>query len=269
MTLEQKATAEKRRVSKPVWAGVLLLVAGWMFVLGLLVGRGTAPVPVDAFELSDALAKLKAAMMNKEQTKAAAVKEDDTAAEPELEFYRALKEPQTQIPKQLSQVPSQSAKAAATPKLPLADKKVPSEARAAVKEGIERPAEPAAATVIAKKEGPATETKPKSGELPPASGAKPASPAAMPSPSAQAANDRYTIQVAAVKDAPSADELVSQLKGKSFPAYQIRLETPGQGIWYRVRVGAFKDRPTAEAMRTKLMKAKFQAMVVATPAGSP
>ena len=61
-----KATASKRRIA---WGRYLLVffVAAWMFVLGVLVGRGTAPVHFDTQALQEELAALRDAMMKKER----------------------------------------------------------------------------------------------------------------------------------------------------------------------------------------------------------
>jgi purine-cytosine permease-like protein len=48
-----------------MWTTVGFLVSLWMFVLGLLVGRGTAPVRFDIHKLQKELAGLKKATMDK------------------------------------------------------------------------------------------------------------------------------------------------------------------------------------------------------------
>ena len=92
-----KATESKHRIA---WGLYLLVffVAAWMFVLGVLVGRGTAPVHFDTRALQKELAALRDAMIRKErQAVEKAVRgEDDKAS---LEFYEALKtdEPDTRV----------------------------------------------------------------------------------------------------------------------------------------------------------------------------
>lgn len=84
------------RKGKLVWIGLMVFIAGWMFVLGILVGRGTAPVNLDTGKLEKELAELKAAMMKKEQAKIDAQTSDKGAANPQLGFYEALKKPQNE-----------------------------------------------------------------------------------------------------------------------------------------------------------------------------
>ena len=84
-----KATASKRRIA---WGRYLLVffVAAWMFVLGVLVGRGTAPVHFDTQALQEELAALRDAMMKKEREAVEkAIRGEDEKAP--LEFYEALK----------------------------------------------------------------------------------------------------------------------------------------------------------------------------------
>ena len=78
----------KRRL---IWGGVALFVAGWMFVLGIMVGRGTAPVKLEANKLEKELTDLKAAVMQKQKAKINAQTSGQGNAKPQLGFYEALK----------------------------------------------------------------------------------------------------------------------------------------------------------------------------------
>ncbi len=295
VTSEHKATPLLKRKGKWLWALATLFVAGWMFVLGLMIGRGTAPIPVDAFELSDELARLKDALIQKEQAKVAVGQPLDTEQNKNIDlgFFEELKKGQTQIPKQLGQMPAQPPRTPAPAKAPATAKTADGQSRPAEKtadaqsvpaektaDGQSRPAVPRteerkaappktpAKTVVAADSAKSRVVAP---EPPAPSVSSPVAPVASAAPVKAAPavggskNGRYTIQVAAVKDASSADKIVTTLRGKNFPAYQLRGETPGQGVWYRVRVGAFSDRASAEAMRTKLGQEKIQGIVVATP----
>lgn len=73
------------------WACAFFFVAGWMFVLGVFVGRDTAPVQFDIKNLEKELAALKEAFIKREQ------KEIKSASgslnqKPVLDFYEALKD---------------------------------------------------------------------------------------------------------------------------------------------------------------------------------
>lgn len=77
------------------------LVCLWMFVLGLLVGRGTAPVRFDVERLQDKLADLKAATVD-ETTEHYRVAFQELDQEMDLGFHEALKVEETEIPATMS-----------------------------------------------------------------------------------------------------------------------------------------------------------------------
>jgi len=73
-----------------LWMCLLFLVCGWMFVLGVLVGRGTAPVNFDIQAIQKELTALKESMLHKEKDAIKLQLEKDSTRG-ELEFYEALK----------------------------------------------------------------------------------------------------------------------------------------------------------------------------------
>jgi cell division septation protein DedD len=210
-----------------VWIGLLLFVAAWMFVLGILVGRGMAPVNLDAGKLEQELAALKAKMLRQEQSRGQARASGQEGAKSELGFYEALKDPKGQKRYKTMPVPK-------PPDKPRTMEHAPA-----------RPSTPVA----------------QPSELKPKPVVRPA-PEPQPAPKTSKPSGKYTVQVSAVKDAQRAARLVAELRKKGFRAYQIRTEVPGNGVWYRVRVGAFSDRASADKMAGKLKVAKYGAMVV-------
>ncbi len=74
-----------------IWSGIIVFVSTWMFVLGILVGRGTAPVHFDIEKLQNELTALKEAVLKKER-KRFSVQPDAFDKGQELGFYEALKE---------------------------------------------------------------------------------------------------------------------------------------------------------------------------------
>ena len=74
-----------------IWSGIIVFVSAWMFVLGILVGRGTAPVHFDMQKLQNELVALKEAVLKKER-KRYSVQHDTFGKGQELGFYEALKE---------------------------------------------------------------------------------------------------------------------------------------------------------------------------------
>ncbi len=236
MARKQKSKSAIPRKTLLIWGGVTLLVAGWMFVLGILVGRGTAPVNLEVGKLEKELADLKAAMTRKEHAKINAQTSGKGSGKPQLGFYEALKDPKQNKPHK----DKPSAKRVA--------KQPPKPAR--TEKGVQ------AKPVQAKKAPPKPSARPDK---------KPAARSVASDPgNVRKGKGRYTIQVAAVKETGNAERLVAQLRSKGYPAYQVRVEVPGKGAWHRVRVGAFENRAAADRMLAKLKAGRHSGMVVST-----
>lgn len=97
-TAEKEANLKNRKkyliqlTGKGFFLGLclLFLVSGWMFVLGILVGRGTAPVNFDIQALQKELLALKESMV-KQEKRAMETDSAKTGAKSSFEFYEALK----------------------------------------------------------------------------------------------------------------------------------------------------------------------------------
>ncbi len=66
----------------------MLFISMWMFVLGILVGRGTAPVPFDIHKLQKELKHLKETTLKKEEIRFNILSDADKK---NFEFHDALK----------------------------------------------------------------------------------------------------------------------------------------------------------------------------------
>jgi len=75
-------------------------------------------------------------------------------------------------------------------------------------------------------------------------------------------NNKFTIQIASLKDSGIADKLVGRLKKGGYPAYRSIGKIPGKGIWYRVRVGYFNSRSEADPTLNRLKKEKIEAIII-------
>ena len=62
---KKKVTPNSRFKGWAVKYGLLIFVSAWMFVLGVLVGRGTAPVKFKTNDLSEELLTLKEAEIDR------------------------------------------------------------------------------------------------------------------------------------------------------------------------------------------------------------
>jgi DedD protein len=223
------------------WLVVIFFICAWMFAIGVLVGRGTAPVKFDIAELQRKLAAAGANRKEADQehpVMAPEIAKDKT----ELEFYEALKENRedTEIP-QITPAPAISAKID-----PPSEKKPPKPPKKSTKKMTQLPP---------KTEGPAATSKDTPADT------SPPEPAADKSSNETAEKD-YTIQVASVKAAGDADKLVAELKKKGFSAYRAIGKVPGKGIWYRVRVGDYQSRADASKTLAQLKKAGLKPILV-------
>jgi len=223
------------------WLVAIFFVCAWMFVVGVLVGRGTSPLKIDISELQKKLQIARDELLQQERQQAlekSAPAEDN----PELDFYEALKKngdedqisalpPPPIIENQIEPAAPQTSdkpKKQSKKRLTKIEKKV-------LEPGI-HPAKP-----------PAEDPKPQ--------------PAASQS-RAQPQNQTFTLQVAAFKNSADADKLVAELKQKGFSAYRAIGKVPGKGIWYRVRIGDYKNKTEAGPTIAKLKKAGKKPMLV-------
>jgi len=223
---EGKATALKRRIA---WGRYLLVffVAAWMFVLGVLVGRGTAPVNFDTQALQKELAALRDAMMKKERDAVEkAIRGEDEKAP--LEFYEALKKDGLDI---TVQIPA--------PEVSTAQ---PSPQAETVKS--EQPPHKSRTAVMAKKSK------------------VPDTPTVGTTPAAEETTGNLTIQVASLKDGAAAERIVANLKKDGYPAYLSRIVIPDKGLWFRVRVGRYRDREQATADMDRLTREQRKPILV-------
>ena len=219
------------------WLGVIFILCAWMFVVGILVGRGTAPVKfkLDGLESKLEIPGQKDGPEPEGQGQGeSGLVEDKT----KFDFYEALpedrqddkideKQPATVISKKVepsrAQKPPPTNEKKATPK-------IEPQKQADPKAGFKKK-QPAKQPVAAK-----SEVEP-SGKI-------------------------YTVQVAAVKVAKDADRLVAQLKKKGYPAFRTISKVKDKGIWFRVRVGKYKSKKTARATKQKLEKAGMKPIIV-------
>jgi cell division septation protein DedD len=221
---------------------VVLIFFSWacMFVVGVLVGRDTAPIKFD-------LKKLQQTQADSEQKKKAENK-GITPGDPgvvkdktKLGFYERLPEDQkdTAVP-ELKKQPgdNQKTKPAIQPKASASISKKPAPKTAAKKVQPQKPA-----PKTKKKEQKKVST---------ADTKKPTAPT----------GPVYTVQAASFKKAKDADQLVARLKQKGFPAYRTLGKVPQKGIWFRIRIGKYNSRAEAKKTLNKLKKLGLKPIIV-------
>lgn len=245
-----KDRAAPRAAVKRTWlrvAGILLL-AVWMFVLGVLVGRGTAPVRFDIQKLQKELAALKAAALQRSEsaeTLPYGSSPSTGGIDPaDLKFYEDLRSARGRLDFK------PAAKQKVRPKTAEAVKKAQPTVAAEKKSAVSKPAAPKKVAKTRSEKKPATARQVvKAGSAP--------SPSKKPT-----ARQQVTIQVASVKSQQVASRMVRELKKKGYPAYARIGKVPGKGIWYRVRVGRFTSRQAAAGMQARLRRDNWQAVIV-------
>ncbi len=204
------------------WLFLLFFTSAWMFVLGIWVGRGTAPVTFDTKTLLKELAELKQTLIKQEHN---SYQIDSSAKNGTkgLDFYEALKKTDDLNDDRNMQSDLHKQK-----KSELSQKQLPEKKQLSVEEN----------KWIPKKDEP------------------------LKSVASEKDNNKYTIQVASLKDTDSADTMVSDLKKKGYPAYRSLTKIPGKGIWIRVQIGDFNNHEEAGATIGRLKKDNISAIVV-------
>jgi cell division septation protein DedD len=221
---KKKPSSRIKPHSTTFWLFLIFFASAWTFVVGIFVGRGTAPVKFNVEKLEKELLTLKEAVIKKGQDSFKIPKEP-VQKETELGFYEALKD----NPKETR--PSVS--------LPVPPKK---------SSGKERVKNKATSVKVSPKRE-KLDPKPQKGKT--AAAAKTAE-----------LGTSYTIQVAALKDRIKADKLVADLQKKGYPAYRSTGKVPGKGTWYRIRIGNYKNRADAGSTMSRLKKERRKGILV-------
>jgi len=194
------------------WVCAFLFVAGWMFVLGVFVGRGTAPVHFDMNTLENDLAVLKETDVKKEkkeiESASGALEQKDV-----LDFHEALKGTRHKIEK-IKPIKEPSTKSEPTKPEP----------------------------TILKKKSKKADTE---------SSNKTIAPKTITADQNKNVNN-ITVQVAATENLSTADQFVEKLIKKGYPAYRTVKNVSGKKIWYRVRVGHYTKKSDAKIVLNRL-----------------
>ncbi len=217
------------------WGTAIFFLCAWMFVLGVLVGRDTAPVKFDIQKLKQKISDTPGQPQIAKSEKAFRG-EVEVKDKTKLGFYERLPEDQQDI--KVPEIKKQSAdqqdsSAASVVKAP----EVLAKTTPVKTDKNKAPSSKAAATEKKKKAPAVVAQKKTSGAV-------------------------YTIQAAAVKKMEDADRLVTKLKKKGYPAYRAIGKVPDKGIWFRVRVGKYQSRSEAKKTQQKLKKLGLKPIIV-------
>jgi cell division septation protein DedD len=230
-TPPEKTTAKKTFVAlsrKAVagWVVIIFIISAWMFGMGVMVGRGTAPVQFDVDQLKRNLESLQ---KSAQQAPKSGYRPEPTEMKDktDLGFYESL-------PKNRED--------AELPNLP----KSPPAGRPEA--GTQKPPETPAAARVEKPAVPAPPVASPTAPAPPAASAAPGKP--------------LTVQVAAVKSEEEARQLSERLRQRGYAAYIEPVAIPDKGTWYRVRMGEFPSKEFARSTLERLQKDGFKPDVV-------
>lgn len=218
---KKKYQIEMTALSVILWGFCLLFFLGWIFLLGILVGRGFLPATVPGIsELKDQVNKLQEMITSDKNSGTKPGKKEDL--DPKLAFYERLSNEKDQV------------KTGAAPerKGGSYQKKTGGAKSRTVQEG-------------GKPEGSAAGSEAEPG---PRNGASPL--LARPD-SVSASGGPFTVQLASLEEKSKAERVIRRLGEKGFDAYYDVAEVRGK-TYYRIRCGKFTNREEAVAFARKL-----------------
>ena len=223
-------------LKKGVLYSILFFIVLWMFVLGILVGRGNAPVKFDTREFQKRLADIAGKYRA----------ENKSLEETDIQFYEDLQKPMLEA-------------------VELPDK------QAVVTRKIVNPSatEIQAARVDPKKKVPLkvsqksiSKVKYASESIKPVSVSKPVlKKVAKERTPEKNTKNQYTIQIAAFRDVKKAFEKISSLKAKGHTAYRTLGKAQNE-IWHRVRIGHFSNTEVARKYLRKLKQDNINGIII-------
>ena len=281
--MKTKTHPENERLSQPredrnqqrstLWIGFILLISGWMFFLGVLVGRGTAPALFDYQRIETEIASLA-----KSFTESRKAQNDTTTdiltTQAELEYPEELKK-KTEDPARMTMPATEKpARPPETPR-PAPQEPIQAPAPAPVKPDFQAAArpeivEPPPETL---KAGPEIKIKSmydvKASQARETVSATPEkTPSAVPKPSLPAAENKpetaqpVAIHLTSLVDKKSADALIETLRSKGISASKTPKMLPGKGVWYTVVIGKYTSSTEADAMISRLRQENVDASLV-------
>lgn len=232
-----------------------------MFVLGILVGRGLSPVRFDVPKIKGDLVTLKQKVLPKEE-RGSEAEPDIISEDPDLEFYKALREKPEQAELTAKKAPETPAEPKAVPVRPEA---IPEEPEVVSERPAGPPAEQEVALAEPMVEDVELEIKSLESQAKEETTQEPVEKVAdEEDPESQKKDQlgRFTIQVAAFKNVDRARELIVYLKKKGYDAYQATTTLPDRGTYHRVRVGHFSNKTDAEQTASRLGKNRLETVIV-------
>jgi len=243
---EKKLPDEKKDMSKGLpwgttggWIVSVFIISAWMFILGVFVGRGTAPVKFDIKTIQNKLAALKKTSIDNQNQDKSDNQYTTINNKTDFDFPERLKEKDGGLQ---NDYPAQK-----NAKKDLPERfKIIKQKESLLKKKLKPEPEPE--PKIKTKIKPKIETKIK--------------PKIETKKKETAPRGKLTIQVASLKDYTAAKKMVANLKLKNFSAYRVVADIPGKGRYYRVRVGYFQNKKDAKSTLQRLKKEKINSFLI-------
>jgi len=212
------------------WIGLLVFVSTWMFVLGILVGRGTVPT---RFEFNDSQKALHAlaekAAKKSEKPDPAQEMTGKMAPDP----FDGLKKSGRGGSKKDDLFLNQP------------DRSKTDQSKTVARKPSQPPKEPEKKTT----------SKPESSSRPVQP--QPTLPSTAPAPQPKRktiVNTYRTLQAASMQDLAEAKRMVARLRQKGYKAYVASAAVSGKSVRHRVRIGPYKNETDANAALERLKK---------------
>ena len=209
------------------WLALAFAASACMFILGVLVGRNTAPVHFDMENLDKKLSQLEQSVVAGKRDPSDRQNPEEIPDEVAFEFYDKLKE-EEKIDEH----------AAGRPRVLTAKYNKPPASEMQVKGTGDEKAGQAQAPEKAQK-----------------------TPEPDLVPRAQAPEKEYAIQVASLRNIERAQRVREKFRAKGYPAFTQVTVVEGKGRYCRVRLGPYKNRAQAQNDLKRLQKAGVDAML--------
>jgi cell division protein FtsN len=261
---------EMSRTQLLISIAAVLFVLSWVFILGIIVGRGivadtiTSAMKTQIQKLQQEKKSLMDKYLGAEQEKTAS---SEQILKPQLDFYDHLskknqeplvmKVPQPTLPPTTT-TPQETKAPAETPKTPVTQPSLPKPLESAgnqasalhppekkIAEPFKAPAPKPMEPVVGKAPTPVEKK------------------IAEPPKTAAVQTGDFVLQLGAYREEATAQTVIQRLSGKGYQAQITAKELPAKGgKWYRVRIGLFKNREEAEKMARRLEHDGFQSIVI-------
>lgn len=220
---------------------IYIFIAGWMFFLGIMTGRGTIPVKFDTVNFTDRLAAIAESL----------TKGKKSEKKLKLDFYHGLINDSLIIKIQETGNKRQETR----------DKKQDKASKTAIRAKPEPAPDP--------KPSPEPASVSQAEPIPEAKRKLKSEPGheAKPEPQKQLKDDKskieklYTLQVAAYPTYKEALAKMADLKEMGFGSYHEETQKAGK-VWYRVRIGTFPSLHHAKIAKNLLIRAGIDSIIM-------